>query len=66
MCIYGDKESEKWFVQKNKATGKKLDMCKSCVLFKKLEDLPLDLIGETITRVPVEKFIALYEVSRKK
>jgi hypothetical protein len=66
MCIYSDKESEKSFIEKYKASGKKLDMGKSCVRFKKLEDLPLGLIGETIAGAPVNKFITIYEKSRNK
>lgn len=42
-------------------TGKPLDMGKSCIRFKHLEDLALDLIGETIRRVPVRKWIEYYE-----
>jgi uncharacterized protein YdhG (YjbR/CyaY superfamily) len=39
------------------ATGKKLDMGKSCVRFKRLEDLPLDVIGNAISAVSVEEFL---------
>jgi hypothetical protein len=42
-------------------TGKKLDMGKGCVRFKKLDDVPLDVIGEAIARVPVQQFISFYE-----
>ena len=42
-------------------TGKKLDMGKSCIRFKSLDDLPLELIGETIKRTPTKKFIKFYE-----
>jgi hypothetical protein len=66
MTVYGNKETENWFVKAYKASGKKLDMGKSCVRFKKLEDLPLDVIGQAIARVPVEKYIKAYEESRKK
>lgn len=45
--------------------GKKLDLGKSCIRFKKLEDLPLDLIGEAIGLVPVAEFIAGYEANIK-
>ena len=48
-----------------KKTGKKLDMGKACVRFKKLDDLPLDLIGKTIARVSVKDYLAVYERSRK-
>ena len=66
MCIYGHQETNDWFVKTYKATGKKLDMGKSCVRFKKLEDLPLDVIGQAIARVPVDKYIKTYEELRKK
>ena len=46
------------------AAGKKLDMGKACVRFKKLDDLPLDLIGEAIARTSVAEYIASYEASR--
>lgn len=39
------------------ATGKKLDMGKSCIRFRKTEDLPLDLIAREIASVPVEAFV---------
>jgi hypothetical protein len=46
--------------------GKKLDMGKSCVRFKKLDDLPLDVIGRAVASTPPEEFIAQYEASRRK
>jgi hypothetical protein len=49
-----------------KKSGKKLDMGKSCIRFKKLEDLPIDVIGQTIAKTSVEEFTSLYEKSRKK
>lgn len=61
MCLYGSPEHEAWFRDKWAKTGKKLDMGKSCIRFKKLEDLPLDVIGQAVARVPVETFIAHYE-----
>jgi len=66
MTVYGHKETEEWFKKAYKASGKKLDMGKSCVRFKKLEDLPLDVIGQAIARVPVDKYIAAYQQSREK
>jgi hypothetical protein len=66
MSVYGDKPTEKWFREQFKARGKKLDMGKSCVRFKRLEDLPLDVIGETVSRVPMEKWVSVYQQSRKK
>ena len=66
MSVYGDKKTLDWFRGRFKASGKKLDMGKSCVRFKTLDDLPLDVIGETIAKVPPEKWISLYEQSRMK
>ena len=57
MSVYGDKPTEAWFRKAWQATGKKLDMGKSCVRFKKLEDVPLDVVGQVVARVPVEKYI---------
>lgn len=60
-CIYTDKKRLREFEQAYKATGKRLDMGKSCVRFRTLEDLPLEVVGKTIAQVPVEKFIEGYE-----
>jgi hypothetical protein len=61
MTVYGHKETEAWFRKAFADAGKKLDMGKSCVRFKKLEDLPLDVIGKVIARVPVRKYLDFYE-----
>jgi len=67
LCnIYSDKGTEKWFRNEFKASGKKLDMGKSCVRFKRVEDLPLDVIGKAIARTPVKNFIMLYEKAIKR
>ena len=66
MNVYGNKETEKWFRDEFNKAGKKLDMGKSCVRFKKLDDLPLDVIGKTIAKTTVKDCISLYEKSRKK
>jgi len=60
MCVYGHEELNRQFVEAWKKTGKKLDMGKACVRFKKVEDLALDVIGDTIRRVPAKKYIANY------
>lgn len=49
-----------------KARGKKIDMGKSCIRFKTLEDLPLDVIGEAIASLPVQDFIGRYEKTIKR
>jgi hypothetical protein len=66
MSVYGDKKTLAWFTSRYKASGKKLDMGKSCVRFKALADLPLDLIGEVIARTPVDDWVKIYQQSRKK
>jgi hypothetical protein len=61
MNVYGDPATEKWFRKAWQASGKKLDMGKACVRFKKLEDVPLDVIGQVIARTPVKNYIAAIE-----
>jgi hypothetical protein len=58
MSIYGDSEQAKRFREDWAQTGKKLDMGKSCIRFKKLEDLPLDVIGKAVARVKAKNYIA--------
>jgi hypothetical protein len=65
MCVYSEKEYEKWFREAWAKSGKKLDMGKSCIRFKKLEDLPLDVISVAIKKVPVKKYVAIYEAAFK-
>jgi hypothetical protein len=61
MSTYMNGEEDQWFRTAWKKTGKKLDMGKCCVRFRKLEDVPLEVIGEAIKRMPAKKYIALYE-----
>lgn len=61
MCIYSDAKLAVWFKAQWVKSGKRLDMGKSCIRFKKLEDVPLDVIGKTIARVPVAQHIKFYE-----
>ena len=63
--VYGDESVEKWFRERYLATGKRLDMGKSCVRFRKLDDLPLELVGETIDRTPMGEFVEIYNRSRE-
>ena len=66
FCIYMDEELKNRFVEEWKNTGKKLDMGKSCVRFKKLEDVPLKVIGDAVKRVPMKKYIKQYEEQLQK
>ncbi len=61
--VYGDPRTEAWFKDRYTASGKRLDMGKSCVRFRRLEDLPLDVIGDTIARVDLESYVAFYEMA---
>ena len=59
LMIYG--ENADWFRTEYEKTGKKMDVGKCCVHFKKLQDLPLDLVGRVVKKIPVSDFIAMYE-----
>ncbi len=59
--IYVSDEARDEFAKAYRATGKRFDVGKSCVRFRKLDDLPLDLIGQTIAAVPVERLISRVE-----
>ena len=63
MCIYGHTGEDKWFREAWAKTGKKLDMGKSCIRFKKVEDLALDVIAEAFRRTPAKTYIEHYEAS---
>ena len=64
--VYSEKTTREWFTSAYAASGKRLDMGKSCVRFKRLDDLPLDVIGQAIARTSVDDFLALYEAARRK
>jgi hypothetical protein len=59
MGVYG--ETDRTFRERWQATGKKLDMGKSCVRFRRLEDVPLEVVGESIAATPVAALIASHE-----
>ncbi len=62
MGIYGSPELLKWFVSEfPKHSKSKLDMGKSCVRFKKMNDIPFKLIGELMKKISVKQWIELYE-----
>ncbi len=60
--IYADPKLNKWFVKEYpKHNQRKLDMGKSCVRFKKMDDIPYDLIGELVSKITPDQWIATYE-----
>ena len=63
--VYGDEKQLAWFQGAFTKAGKKLDMGKSCVRFKSLEALPLDVIGEAVARAEMTDFIARYKAGRE-
>ena len=62
--VYGDPQLADWFRARYAASGKRLNMGKSCLRFRSLDDLPLDVIGETIARVPLDRYVAHYQAAR--
>ncbi|KPJ83215.1 MAG: hypothetical protein AMS18_17710 [Gemmatimonas sp. SG8_17] len=64
--IYSSEKSRKDFEAAYRATGKRFDVGKSCVRFKKVDDLPLELIGKTIASMEVEDLIAVTEKARSR
>lgn len=64
MCVYADSPSETELRQAYARAGRTLDFGKSCLRFKRLEDLLADDVGRLIAAVPVDTYIAHYEASR--
>ena len=64
MCLYADDGLEEWFRQQYVDRGMRLDMGKSCVRFKSLDEVPLDVLAELLRKVTPEQHIARYEESR--
>lgn len=64
MGTYGEVDGRNWFEAEAAKRGAKLDIGKACVRFKRIEDLPLDLVGEAVAMIGVEDFIEKYERSR--
>lgn len=65
MGIYADEALLQWFTNEYAKRCKyKLDMGKSCIRFKKMDDIPYDLIGELVAKMTVGDWITLYEKSR--
>ncbi|MCK0107740.1 DUF1801 domain-containing protein [Flavobacteriaceae bacterium S0825] len=66
MVIYAKKEVMDWFTSEyTKRCKYKLDMGKSCIRFKRLNDIPYDLIGELTSKVGAEEWIQIYEEAYK-
>lgn len=67
MGMYADKELLDWFVSEYPKHSKfKLDMGKSCIRFKKMDDIPFALIGELASKMTPERWIEVYESAFRK
>jgi uncharacterized protein YdhG (YjbR/CyaY superfamily) len=67
MGVYAEPKLLKWFQEAHaKASPKKLDMGKSCIRYKKPDDIPFELIGELAAKVTPDEWIAIYEKKLKK
>ncbi len=67
MGIYSDEKLLNWFLKEYADRSKaKLDMGKSCIRFKKVEQIPYELIGELAGKMSPDEWIELYEFQRKK
>ena len=67
MGVYADMELHDWFVEEYpKHAKRKLDMGKSCIRFKKMDDIPYDLIGELVSKMSVDEWIDIYTTAVRK
>jgi hypothetical protein len=66
VALYGSPKELAKVQAGYKKAGKKLDMGKACIRFRKLEDLPLDVIGESIAGIPMEDYISWYVAAKSK
>ena len=61
MGIYGSEPLRVRFEEAYLETGKRMDVGKSCVRFRRLDDLPLDVVGDAIAAVSLEDFLAMHD-----
>lgn len=67
MGIYADESLLNWFVAEYpKHCKTKLDMGKSCIRFKKMNDIPYELLGQLVAKMSVQDWISLYEKNLKR
>jgi hypothetical protein len=64
MSAYGSKKHETALRDAFKVAGKKLDMGKSCIHFRSIDDLPVKALGQLIASISVDKWIEIYQASR--
>ena len=60
MGVYTEGQEAGWFREAWEKAGKKLDMGKCCVRFRSLDEIPLDVVGEAIRRMPAKRWVGVY------
>lgn len=66
MPVYGDPASAAQLKDGFKAAGKRLDMGKACIRFKKADDLALDVIGTIVASLPVDRWVQIAQAARRR
>jgi hypothetical protein len=64
LGVYGSDDLRERFLADYRATGRRLDMGKSCVRFTKLDDLPLDVVGRAVAAVSRDEYVAMAKAAR--
>ena len=65
MPIYGDKRQAQFLEDGFRAAGKKLDRGKACIHFQAADDLALDVIGEIVGSIPVDRWVQIAATARR-
>ena len=66
MSIYGDRALAQRLADGFRAAGKKLDMGKACIRFQTADDLPLDVIGQIVARIPPDRWVQIAQTARRR
>ena len=66
MSIYGDAAQAERLKTGFQAAGKKLDMGKACIHFKTADDLPLEVIGQVVASMPLDRWVAIAQAARRR
>jgi hypothetical protein len=66
MPVYGDEGLARRLEDGFKAAGKKLNMGKACVRFKTADDLALDVVGEIVATIPVDRWVQIAQQARRR
>ena len=67
MGLYADEKLVKWFADEYaKVSKRKLDMGKGCIRFKKIDEIPVALVGELAGKITLQDWISIYEKNLKK